>query len=66
MSWLDQSFFIKQNIQNACGTIALLHALCNTKEHCGGFVEDSFLDKFTTIGATSSPEERAYYLNQDL
>ena len=32
----DSPFFIKQTISNACGTIALLHALFNNTTAIGG------------------------------
>ncbi len=31
-SVLEKSYFIKQTIRNACGTIALVHALANNKD----------------------------------
>jgi ubiquitin carboxyl-terminal hydrolase L3 len=44
-----QPFFLRQTIGNACGTVALLHALCNNEDKCDkGFVRNSFLDTFCT------------------
>jgi len=59
----DPPLFIKQTIGNACGTIALLHALCNTLDHCGGVGQDSFLEKF--LMEASTPEERAKFIEAD-
>ena len=50
-------FFIKQTIGNACGTIALLHAICNNVNEVGGVRQDSFLEDFMQIPQT--PLERA-------
>jgi len=55
--------FVKQTIGNACGTIALLHACCNTVDQVGGVREDSFLENFLQIPQT--PSERAQYLMED-
>ncbi len=55
--------FVKQTIGNACGTIALLHACCNTVEQAGGVREESFLENFLQIPQT--PYERAQYLMED-
>lgn len=38
---------MKQSVSNCCGTIAQLHALCNTYEKVGGDLNtDSFLAKY--------------------
>ena len=41
--------FVKQTIGNACGTIALLHACCNTVDQVGGVREESFLESFLQV-----------------
>jgi len=46
---VDSPFFVKQKIHNACGTIALLHALCNNIDIFGGFRQDSFLELFYSL-----------------
>ena len=61
----ESPFFIKQKISNACGTIALLHALFNTKEQAGGYQAESFLEEFMFLHEKSTPDERAEALNND-
>jgi ubiquitin carboxyl-terminal hydrolase L3 len=61
----ESPFFVKQKIHNACGTIALLHAVCNTISHVGAFREESFLETFMMLNEKSTPDERADYLNND-
>ena len=56
--------FIKDKIENGCATIALLHALMNTREYminCG-FVEGSFLDKFQMASMGASSDDLWQYL----
>ena len=52
---------MKQTIGNACGTIALLHAIGNNRHHIK-IKEDSFLDKFFKVTESMSPAERGTYL----
>lgn len=59
---MEKPFFIKQTIHNACGTMALLHAVTNTGSKIGGFTENSFLDVFTKTMSKASAEERARFL----
>lgn len=58
-------FFMKQTIENACGTVGLLHALGNSK---ATYKEDSALDKFMKTAKGKSPEEIARLLetNEDI
>jgi ubiquitin carboxyl-terminal hydrolase L3 len=61
-----QPFFVRQTIGNACGTVALLHALCNNQDKVdGGFAKDSFLDSFYQKFLNSTPMERADFLYED-
>jgi ubiquitin carboxyl-terminal hydrolase L3 len=54
-----QPFFLRQTIGNACGTVALLHALCNNEDKCNkGFVRNSFLDTFCTKMSRTPPPWR--------
>ncbi|XP_022658734.1 ubiquitin carboxyl-terminal hydrolase isozyme L3-like [Varroa destructor] len=55
-------FFMKQTIQNACGTIGLLHALANSKVPV---VEGSPLDVFLKAGKDKSPEGKAKLLEDN-
>ena len=61
---------MRQTIGNACGTVALLHALCNNEDKIegsrSGFVEDSFLDNFVNRFRNSTPQERADFLYEDV
>jgi len=52
-------FWVKQTIQNACGTIALLHALVNSDVT---FVPHSALSRFVDECRDKTPEERAKLL----
>ncbi len=56
-------WFIRQRIGNACGTIALLHALLNGPAEL--FVPNSWLAQFAQVTQTMSPIERAQQLEQD-
>jgi ubiquitin carboxyl-terminal hydrolase L3 len=60
----DNVFFIKQTIPNACGTIALLHALANNSQVLG-LSSESFVSKFVSSHKTSTPIERAAFLEKN-
>ena len=55
-------FFMKQTIENACGTVGLIHALGNSK---ATFREGSALDKFMKEAKGKSPEEIARLLENN-
>ena len=59
--------FIKQIVRNACGTMALLHAVINVAETCGGqYPEGSFLHRLMGLAAAGkTPEELGAFLNED-
>ena len=42
----ENPFFIPQKVSNACGTIALLHAVTNTMDRVGGAKLDSWFARF--------------------
>ncbi|XP_037751184.1 ubiquitin carboxyl-terminal hydrolase isozyme L3 isoform X1 [Chelonia mydas] len=54
-------YFMKQTINNACGTIGLIHAIANNRDKMN-FESDSTLKKFLEDSSPMSPEERAKYL----
>uniref|UniRef100_A0A8C3HSM5 Ubiquitin carboxyl-terminal hydrolase n=2 Tax=Chrysemys picta bellii TaxID=8478 RepID=A0A8C3HSM5_CHRPI len=54
-------YFMKQTINNACGTIGLIHAIANNRDKMN-FESDSTLKKFLEDSLPMSPEERAKYL----
>lgn len=56
----DSLFYMKQTISNACGTVALLHAVANNRERIG--LEDGALKTFLDMSQSMSPEERAQAL----
>lgn len=56
-------YFMKQTIGNACGTIGLLHALCNNLESLH-LESGSFLQRFVEATKDLSPDARGKYLEQ--
>ncbi|ESN91597.1 hypothetical protein HELRODRAFT_185187 [Helobdella robusta] len=57
-------YFIKQTIGNACGTIGLIHALCNNVDKLH-FDADKHLNKFFNDTKGLTPEERGEKLEND-
>lgn len=57
-------FFTKQTIHNACGTIALVHAILNNPEI--GLDEDGVLAKYFNKTKDLSPDERGKTLESDV
>lgn len=57
-------FFIKQTIDNACGTMALLHSILNNLSVCQP-VKDSMLDKYYHGALSKTPKERADLLEDN-
>ena len=53
---------MKQTIRNACGTMALLHALANVESPPK---DNSFLSTLAKETKDCSPEERALFLEKD-
>uniref|UniRef100_A0A023FV42 Ubiquitin carboxyl-terminal hydrolase n=1 Tax=Amblyomma parvum TaxID=251391 RepID=A0A023FV42_AMBPA len=56
-------FFMKQTIKNACGAMALLHALANSVDQVP-FGDDSLFKKFLDATTAMNPDERGTYLEQ--
>ncbi|ESL08261.1 ubiquitin carboxyl-terminal hydrolase [Trypanosoma rangeli SC58] len=61
MELLDKNelFFSRQTVENACGTMAILHAVMNNLEYVGELRKDSPLDYLRRVGLQQTPEERA-------
>ena len=57
-------YFMKQTISNACGTVAMIHAVANNLEHIQ-LEEGSFLKNFFEETVNKTPEERALALESD-
>lgn len=57
-------YFTRQTVSNACGTVALIHALANNKETLEIDCEKAF-GKYLANTQALSPEERAEYLKTD-
>lgn len=58
----DKVYYLKQYVQNACGTIALIHSIANntdTVQLCDGYLKQ-FLDDSVSL----SPEERGELLQK--
>eukprot|EP00871_Galdieria_phlegrea_P005366 jgi/Galph1/5830/GphlegSOOS_G4505.1 len=56
-------YFCKQTISNACGTVALLHAILNNVQRVA-LKENSFLKQFYQQSLPLSPDDRAKLLEQ--
>eukprot|EP00088_Acartia_fossae_P069226 TRINITY_DN897_c0_g1_i12.p1 TRINITY_DN897_c0_g1~~TRINITY_DN897_c0_g1_i12.p1 ORF type:complete len:230 (-),score=59.37 TRINITY_DN897_c0_g1_i12:446-1135(-) len=50
-------FYMKQTISNACGTVALLHTVCNNTDSIQ--LQDGALKEFIESSASKTPEEIA-------
>jgi len=61
----DKVYYMKQTVGNACGTIALLHALGNVNSDEYPSEEESFLKDFLQKTKDKAPEEIAEILEND-
>jgi len=57
----EKCYFVKQTIQNACGTIALLHSVANNVDKLK-FSENSAIKKYLDDAASLSSEEKGKLL----
>jgi len=57
-------YFTKQTVQNACGTVALIHALANNRKTLD-IADDQAFGKYLRATQTMDPAERAEYLKTD-
>ncbi|CAF0736199.1 unnamed protein product [Brachionus calyciflorus] len=60
----ESIFYTKQTVQNACGTVALIHALANNKTALNIDMEKAF-GKYLKATESMTPEESAEYLKTD-
>ncbi len=60
----DNTYFMKQTVGNACGTVGILHAIGNARESLT-IAKDSYLDKFFSNTDTMEADEIADYLEAD-
>jgi len=60
----DKTYFVKQTIHNACGTIALIHAISNNTDVIS-LTEGSPLEKFLRETKDKSPAERGEELEKN-
>lgn len=58
----EELYFIKQYVPNACGTIALIHAVANMKDI---EINDGFFKEFIEKTRDMNPEERGKLLEND-
>ncbi|KFM72334.1 Ubiquitin carboxyl-terminal hydrolase isozyme L3, partial [Stegodyphus mimosarum] len=56
-------FFMKQTVRNACGTVALIHAVANSMEHLN-LSPDSPVRKFVEDTKEQDPDQRALIFSQ--
>ena len=52
-------FYTRQTVSNACGTVALLHAVGNNAKEIG--LQDGVLSKFYADTSAMNPQERASF-----
>ncbi|DAZ92542.1 TPA: hypothetical protein N0F65_012772 [Lagenidium giganteum] len=57
-------YYMHQTVGNACGTIGILHAIANMRQHVT-FEPTSYLSKLFAATATKTPSEIAAYLEKD-
>uniref|UniRef100_A0A0B6XYJ5 Ubiquitin carboxyl-terminal hydrolase n=1 Tax=Arion vulgaris TaxID=1028688 RepID=A0A0B6XYJ5_9EUPU len=60
----SELYYTKQTIGNACGTVAIVHALANNKDRIN-FDSSKHFKTFLELTCSMSPEERAKFLEQD-
>lgn len=60
----ESAFFMRQTISNACGTVALVHALANNEDKIT-FDGDKHFRAFLNATKGMSPQERSKYLEED-
>ncbi|ORC91857.1 putative ubiquitin carboxyl-terminal hydrolase [Trypanosoma theileri] len=58
----NKFFFSRQTIANACGTMAVIHALMNNIDRVGDLQEGSPLYDLRKVGMDMLPEERAKFI----
>ncbi|XP_025088066.1 ubiquitin carboxyl-terminal hydrolase-like [Pomacea canaliculata] len=63
-SYPSSAYYLKQTIGNACGTVALVHALANNEDKIT-FDETKHFRKFLNETKNATPEERAKFLEND-
>lgn len=59
----DNVYFMKQTIKNACGAMALLHALTNSSNQVQ-IASDSVIQKFVSATSAMNPDQRGSHLEQ--
>ncbi|KAL3249619.1 hypothetical protein MRX96_055837 [Rhipicephalus microplus] len=59
----DKVYFMKQTIKNACGAMALLHALANSSDQVN-IAADSMINKFLDATSVMNSDQRGSYLEQ--
>jgi len=60
----ESLYYMKQTISNACGTVAMIHAVANNRDRVE-LKDGSFLKKFLDETVNKNPEERAEALEGD-
>ncbi|XP_059155631.1 ubiquitin carboxyl-terminal hydrolase-like isoform X2 [Physella acuta] len=57
-------YYTKQTIDNACGTVALVHALANNQDQIN-FDDTKHFKTFLELTSSLNPDERAKFLEED-
>lgn len=60
----ENLFFTRQTVQNACGTVGIIHSLANNKDVLN-IDSDKAFAKYLKATETMTPEQSAEYLKQD-